>query len=81
MDKARSQDAQLSESFDPLYWDDAYPIALALKRLHPQLDPTNIALETLQQWVVALDEFADDKTDMPIERLKEIQVEWLEIGY
>jgi FeS assembly protein IscX len=65
--------------FDPLYWDDPYPIALALKQLHPHTDPTEISLETLQRWVVALNEFADNKEAMPVERLEEIQVEWMEI--
>ena len=78
MEKAQSKHSQ---RFDPLYWDDPYPIALTLKRLHPETDPTEISLETLQQWVIALDEFADNKEEMPIERLEEIQVEWIEIGY
>ena len=78
MDKAQSRH---EKRFDPLYWDDPYPIALALKQLHPEIDPTTIAPETLQKWVVTLDEFADNKDEMPIERLEEIQVEWIEIGY
>jgi FeS assembly protein IscX len=68
-----------SLQFDPLYWDDPYPIALALKHVHPTTDPAEISLETLQHWVIALKEFADDKDAMPIERLEEIQVEWIEI--
>jgi FeS assembly protein IscX len=68
-----------SLQFDPLYWEDPYPIALALKHLYPTTDPTEISLETLQHWVIALKEFADDKEAMPIERLEEIQVEWIEI--
>jgi FeS assembly protein IscX len=73
-------ETQNEKIFDPLYWDDPYPIALALKRLHPQTDPTEISLEALQHWVTTLAEFADDKDAMPIERLEEIQVEWMEIG-
>ena len=69
-----------SLQFDPLYWDDPYPIALALKHLYPTADPTEISLEALQHRVIALKEFADDKTVMPIERLEEIQVEWIELS-
>jgi FeS assembly protein IscX len=68
-----------ARQFDPLYWDDAYPIALALQQTYPQVDPIQVPLETLHQWVIALQEFADNANAVIIERLEEIQVEWIEI--
>ncbi len=68
-----------SLGFDPLYWDDAYPIALTLKRTHPNVDPGKLSHEDLHQWVVALEAFADDIDAFLVERLEDIQVEWLEL--
>ena len=70
--------AQLT-SFDPLYWDDPYPIALMLRQIHPHVDPIAVELETLQHWVTQLDGFADDPSAMMIERLEDIQVEWIDL--
>lgn len=69
-----------STVFDPLYWDDPYPIALMLRQMHPNVDPTDIDLQTLQLWVTQLDGFADDPNVMLIERLEDIQVEWVDLG-
>ena len=64
---------------DPIYWDDAYPIALMLRRAHPGVDPAGLALETLREWVLLLDGFADDPRLMSVEILEQIQAEWLEV--
>ena len=69
-----------SLGFDPLYWDDPYPIALILKRAHPNVDPSEISHEDLYQWVISLDAFADDVDAFLVERLEDIQVEWLELN-
>lgn len=62
----------------PLYWDDAYPIALALRAAHPEVDPLSVDRETLHRWVVALPDFEDDPRLKDPLRLEEIQREWLE---
>ena len=65
---------------DPLYWDDAYPIALTLNAAHPDVaDPGTVALLTLKDWIVSLEAFADDRDANVIEWLEQIQVEWVEL--
>jgi len=66
--------------FDPLYWDDAYPIALMLKREHPEADPVRVDPAVLRGWVIALPGFADDPGLVCTEQLVDIQAEWVEIG-
>jgi FeS assembly protein IscX len=65
---------------DPVYWDDAYPIALMLEAAHPGADPLAVDRDTLRDWVVALPGFADDPQQARPGWLDDIQVEWLEIG-
>lgn len=65
---------------DPIYWDDAYPIALMLRASHPEIDdPTSVAPHVLRDWIIQLDGFADDRDAMPIEWLEQIKVEWVEL--
>jgi FeS assembly protein IscX len=64
---------------DPLYWDDAYPIALVLKAAHPDTDPTEIDHRILHEWVIRLEGFADDPKVMRVEWLERIQTEWVEL--
>jgi FeS assembly protein IscX len=66
---------------DPIYWDDAYPIALLLKQEHPDADPASVDLTELQRWVIHLDDFADDGSIVQREWLEQIQVEWVELNY
>jgi FeS assembly protein IscX len=61
-----------------LFWEDDYAIAKALMRAHPQIDPLDIELETLHQWIIELPEFSDDKSVQAIYLLEEIQKEWYE---
>ena len=61
-----------------LFWEDDYAIAKALMRLHPNIDPLELELETLHEWVVALPEFSDDKSLQALYLLEEIQKEWYE---
>ncbi len=65
---------------DPIYWDDAYPIALLLKACHPDAEPLQVDYATLRQWVIALPGFSDDPDMARTEWLDDIQCEWLEIG-
>lgn len=65
---------------DPLYWDDAYPIALLLNAQHPEVeDPTRVARDQLRHWVVALEGFCDDPNAATVEFLEQIQAEWVEL--
>jgi FeS assembly protein IscX len=65
---------------DPVYWDDAYPIALLLRAAHPDVaDPSLVETGVLHAWVIALDAFADDRAIMPAEWLAQILVEWVEL--
>lgn len=61
-----------------LFWEDDYAIARALMRAHPQIDPLDVELATLQQWIVELPEFSDDKSLQAVYLLEEIQKEWYE---
>ncbi len=65
---------------DPIYWDDAYPIALLLKASHPGVEPADVDHATLRRWVIALPGFSDDPDMARTEWLDDIQCEWLEIG-
>lgn len=64
---------------DPIYWDDAYPIALLLNEAHPEVDPTGLPYPVLRDWVTGLDGFADDRSALPTEWLERIQMEWVEL--
>ncbi len=64
---------------DPLYWDDAYPIALSLRAAHPDVDPIAINHRVLHEWVVRLEAFADDPNVDYVDWLERIQAEWVEI--
>ncbi|MCS7061201.1 MAG: Fe-S cluster assembly protein IscX [Anaerolineae bacterium] len=65
---------------NPLYWDDAYPIALLLKARYPDVEPVEIDQATLREWVMALPGFNDDPAVVCAEWLDDIRREWLEIG-
>ena len=64
---------------DPLYWDDAYPIALLLKVAHPDIDPIGVDQRKLHEWVIRLAGFADDPQIMRADWLEQILAEWVEI--
>ena len=65
---------------DPLYWDDAYPIALLLKAAHPDVDPIALDQSELHGWVIRLGAFADDPQVMRADWLEQILAEWVEIA-
>lgn len=67
-------------SLDPLYWDDAYPIALLLKAAHPDVDPIVVEQRELREWVIRLAGFADDPQVMRADWLEQILAEWVEIA-
>ena len=61
-----------------LYWEDDYAIALALMNAHPIVDPLDVDLERLHQWVVDLPGFVDDRSVTAQYLLENIQREWYE---
>ena len=63
---------------DKLYWDDPYPIALALMERHPGVNPLTVSWETLHGWVIELPQFADDPRLTGVYLLEDIQQEWYE---
>jgi FeS assembly protein IscX len=63
---------------DRFFWDDPYPIARELLRLHPGVDPLSVSWVTLHKWVVELPQFADDKSIASLYLLEDIQQEWYE---
>jgi FeS assembly protein IscX len=64
---------------DPLYWDDAFPIALVLRDAHPDLDPTTISPDTLHSWVITIPGFADDPQARYADQLEAILTEWVDL--
>ncbi len=63
---------------DKLYWDDPYPIALALIERHPGIDPLSVSWQRLHGWVIELPQFADDPGAAGLYLLEDIQKEWYE---
>lgn len=63
---------------DKLTWDDSYMLAQALRRDHPLADVTELGLETIYRWVLALPEFHDDPALANDELLLSIAGAWYE---
>jgi FeS assembly protein IscX len=64
--------------FNPLYWDASYEIALRLIEAHPDVHVETVGMNQLQQWVLALPEFADDPLLVNEGILNDILREWYE---
>ena len=62
----------------PLFWDDDYALAVALKRQHPTIDPLELDWATLRQWIIELPDFVDDPAVTALYLLENIQREWYE---
>lgn len=61
-----------------LKWTDADEIGYQLCERFPETDPLSVRFTDLRQWVVELDEFADDPAASNEKRLEAIQMAWLE---
>lgn len=70
-----SNNADDSEAYT---WDDTYAIALALKRLHPQVDLEQISLNMIYEWTLALPGFVDEPELANDGILAAIFQEWFE---
>jgi FeS assembly protein IscX len=62
----------------PLFWEDAEDIAEALLEAHPDEDPTELTLPTLDRMICDLPDFADDPGRSSGGRLEAIQKVWAE---
>jgi FeS assembly protein IscX len=62
----------------PLYWDSAYEIVLALMERYSQVNLDDVGLGELQQMIVSLPHFADDPSLVNDGILTEILREWYE---
>jgi FeS assembly protein IscX len=61
-----------------LKWTDSREIAIALSERHPDVDPKTIRFTDLLDWVLALDDFADDAAHSGEKILEAIQMAWIE---
>jgi len=61
-----------------LKWVDTLELTLALIDKYPQQDPTKIRFTDLQEWILALDEFADDPKHCSERILEAVQQCWID---
>ena len=61
-----------------LKWTDTREIAIVLAETHPDVDPMNLRFTELMQWVLDLEEFADDPEHCGEKILEAIQMAWLD---
>ncbi len=59
-------------------WTDIQDIAVELAETMPDVDPQYIELEDLQEWVVQLDGFDDDPSQVDERELEAIQLAWID---
>ncbi len=62
----------------PLYWDAIFEIALALKAQYLEVNLEDVSIQDVYQWVIGLQEFADDPALATDEILLAIFQEWYE---
>jgi FeS assembly protein IscX len=74
------EDLSLDDSrfIEPLTWEDSYAIALALHKIHPQVDLEKVSLNMIYHWTLALPDFADDPQLANDAILAAIYQEWFE---
>ena len=63
---------------DSLNWESTFAIALALKEAHPDVDLTNVSLNMLYAWTLALENFEDDPALANDQILAAIYQDWFE---
>jgi len=61
-----------------LYWDGSYEIALHLMEAHPNVDLSEVTLQQINAWTLALPDFADDPSFVNDDLLTAIYQEWFE---
>jgi len=79
MDRLTSLDhSQDSQTPEDLYWDGAYAIARQLQAAQPQIDLSQVTLNMIYNWVIALPDFKDDPDLANDDLLAAIYQEWYE---
>ena len=63
---------------ESLNWESSFAIALALKAAHPTADLTDVSLNMIYTWTVALADFEDDPALANDEILSAIYQDWFE---
>ena len=63
---------------EDLYWDGAYAIARRLIAAQPDVDLSQVTLNMIYNWVIALPDFKDDPQLANDELLSAIYQEWYE---
>ena len=59
-----------------LKWTDTRDIAIELAEIHPEVDPMSIRFTDLMDWVMALEDFNDEKEHCGEKILEAIQMTW-----
>jgi FeS assembly protein IscX len=65
----------MSES---LNWESTYAIALALKAAYPEIDLTDVSLNMIYDWTIALENFEDEPALANDQILASIYQDWFE---
>ena len=60
-----------------LKWTDSLDIAIELSEQHPDVDPQTLRFTDLYEWVLALEDFNDDKDHCGEKILEAIQMAWI----
>ena len=63
---------------DPLNWESTYAIALALRQAHPEADLTDVSLNMIYAWTLALENFEDEAALANDQILAAIYQDWFE---
>ena len=61
-----------------LNWESTFAIALALNAAHPEADLTNVSLNMIYAWTMALENFDDEPALANDEILSAIYQDWFE---
>ncbi len=59
-----------------LLWRDSEEIAIRLLETRPSVDPLTVRFTDLRDWVVGLEEFDDDPSEVSEAKLEAIQMAW-----
>lgn len=61
-----------------LMWSDSNELAIALMEAHPETDPRSLRFTELREWIIALDDFADDPSHCGERVLEGVQLAWMD---
>lgn len=61
-----------------LKWIESQEIAMALLDAKPEVDPRTVRFMDLSEWVLALEDFDDDKDHCGEKILEAIQLAWID---